>query len=160
MPRPLHIVLIFFLPFLAFAGEISDFDIATYSLTGKNGQSSGMLMRLSRTNGKWVMQGKEKESIAPWKDISCDTICEYRVSTNSEQEAYLASFPENMSSQFDIACIQNIANAFCRLTKKNDASKGGYALIALVTGKPIPMSLQRLTRPYPSNQVANTDTMR
>jgi hypothetical protein len=160
MFKALFITLAILAPFFAFAGEISDFDIATYSLTGKDGQPSGMQMRLSRPNGKWVMEGKEKESTAPWKNISCDKGCEYRVSTNSEQETYLTSFPGDMPKQFDISCIQNMANAFCRLTKKNDTSKGGYALIALVTGKPIPMSLQRLTRPYPSNPAVNTDAAR
>jgi TonB family protein len=152
MPKLLIITLAFLAPFMAFAGEISDIDIATYSLTGKDGQPIGMQMRLSRSNGKWVMEGKKKEPAAPWKNLSCDTGCEYRTSTNLEQEAYLKSFPGDMSSQFEIACIQNMASAFCRITKKNDATKGGYALIALVTGKPVPISLQRLTSPLTSNE--------
>lgn len=149
MLKLLFIALALLAPFSVFAGEISDFDIATYSLTGKDGQPSGMQMRLSRIDGKWVMEGKGKEPTDSWKNIICDSGCEYRVSTNLEQEAYLSSFPGDMPKQFNIACIQNMASAFCRLTKKNDASKGSYALIALVTGKPVPMSLQRLTRPYP-----------
>lgn len=151
MPKLLFVAFVFLAPFFAFAGEISDFDIATYSLTGKDGQPSGMQMRLTKTNGKWVMEGKEKGTLAPWKNISCDTGCEYRASTNAELKTYLLSFPGDMQTRFDISCIQNMANAFCRLTKKDDPSKGGYSLIALVTGKPMPMSLQRLTRPYPSN---------
>lgn len=147
MPKLLLTALALLVPVLVWGGEISDFDIATYSLIGKNGQPSGMQMRLSRPDGNWVMEGKEP--MAAWKSISCDTGCEYRVSTDSEQAAYLASFPGEMPRQFDIACIQNMVNAFCRLTKNGDATKGGYALIALVTGKPIPMSLQRLTKPYP-----------
>jgi len=139
-----------FLSITTYAGEISDFDIATYSLTGKNGQPSGMLMRLTKVNNKWVMEGKENGSNAPWKNISCDKGCEYRASTKVEKDTYLSLFPNNMQKRFDISCIQNVANAFCRLTKKNDSSKGGYALIALVTKKPVPMSLRRLTRPYSS----------
>ena len=145
MTKLLLIAIVFLTPLSALAGEISDFDIATYSLTGKNGQPSGMQMRLSRINGKWVMEGKDKGM--PWKNISCDTGCEYRASTITERETYLASFPADMPKQFDISCIQNIASAFCRLTKKDDPSKGGYAFIALVTGKPVPMSLQRLASP-------------
>ena len=156
MLRLLLVAVALLSPFFAFAGEISDLDIATYSLTGRDGQPSGMQMRLSRPDGKWVMEGKNAPS-SPWKNISCDGGCEYRESIISEQEAYLASFPSDMQKHFDIACIQNMANAFCRLTKKNDASKGGYALIALVTGEPVPMSLQRLTRPYSSNPAVNPD---
>lgn len=159
MSRLLLIALVLLAPTFASAGEISDFDIATYSLTGKDGQPGRMQMRVSRPNGKWVMEGKN-EPAAPWKNISCDTGCEYKASTNAEQEAYLASFPGDMPRQFDIACIQNMANAFCRLTKKDDASRGGYALIALVTGKPIPMSLQRLTTPYPANPAVHSGAAR
>src|SRR5678810_122493 len=151
MSKLLLIAVVCLTPLSALAGEISDFDIGTYSLTGRDGQPSGMQMRLSKTNGKWVMEGKEKEALAPWKNISCDTGCEYRAATKAEHEAYLSSFPADMPRQFDIACIQNMANAFCRITKKDDPSIGGYALIALVTGKPVPMSMQRLTMPYPSN---------
>lgn len=160
MSKLLPVLLILLSPLSVFAGEISDSDIGTYSLTGRDGQPSGMQMRLSRSKGMWVMEGKSDEPMAPWKNISCDAGCEYRASTNSEQEAYLSSFPGDMPKQFDIACIQNMVNAFCRLTKKNDPSKGGYALIALVTGKPVPMSLQRLTRPYPSNPAVNSEAAR
>jgi len=109
-----------------------------------------MLMKLSKVNNKWIMEGKEKGPNAAWKNISCDSGCEYRRSTKIEHDIYLSLFSENIQKRFDISCIQNIANAFCRLTKKNDSSKGGYTLIALVTKKPVPMSLRRLTRPYPS----------
>ena len=132
----------------ALATEISDIDIGTYELAGKNNQPSNMQMRLSRSNDKWVMEGKQGS--APWKNISCDHGCDYRDSSLAEMATYLSAFPHNMQSQFDIACIQNVANAFCRLTKKGDPSKGGYALIALVTGKPVPLTLKRITRPYHS----------
>jgi hypothetical protein len=106
------------------------------------------------------MEGKEKELQTPWKDISCDNGCEYRASMNAEREAYLASFPGDIPKQFDISCIQNMANAFCRLTKKDDPSKGGYVLIALVTGKPVAIILQRITSPDPSNLAVTTDAAR
>lgn len=157
MPKFILIAISLLYSAMTFAGEISDFDIATYALTDKDGKSVGMQMRLSKSNGKWLMEGKNKDSADAWKNISCDTGCEYRASTVSEQAAYLAVFPGDIPKQFNIECIQNIASAFCRLTNKNDASKGSYALIALVTGKPVPMSLQRLTRPYPSNALINPD---
>ena len=149
MRKLLLVSLVQLASFSVLAGEISDMDIATYSLTGKDGKPTGTQMRLSKPDGKWLMEGKQAPS-APWKNVSCDKGCEYRTSLISEQGAYLASFPVDMQKQFDIACIQNVANAFCRLTNKSDASKGGYALIALVSGKPVPMSLQRITAPYPS----------
>lgn len=118
-----------------------------------------MQMRLSRSEGKWIMEGKNGTA-APWKNISCETGCGYRASTSAEQETYLTSFPGEMSKQFDIACIQNMASAFCRLTKKDDASKTHYAFVALVMGKPIPMSLQRLTAPESSNPAVSPEAAR
>ena len=126
------------------AAEIGAADAATYALTGKDGQPTGMQVRLWKNGEKWVMEGKEGES--HWKNISCDRGCDYRPSTIEERNAYLASFPNEMQDRFDLACIQNVASAFCRLTAKDNPSKGGYALIALVTGRPVPMSLQRITR--------------
>jgi hypothetical protein len=159
MFRPLLAVISLLAPLIALASsDISDFDVATYVLTRQDGSPTGMQMRLAKVNDKWFMEGKNGS--APWKNISCDKGCEYRASTNSERETFLAALPTGMQKQFDIACIQNSANAFCRLTKKDSPSKGGYAFVALVTGKPVPMTLQRLTRPYPSNPAVNSDAAR
>jgi hypothetical protein len=122
--------------------QISSFDIATYVLTNKDGQPTKMQIRLSQNQGAWVMEGREVP--APWKIISCDTGCEYRASIHEEEDKYLSYFPKSIQNTFSIACIQNMAQAFCRVSKKDNLSQGGYALIALVTGTPIPISLQRL----------------
>jgi hypothetical protein len=135
-------VFIIFMSSFAVASEISEFDVAAYALIGKNGQPTNMQMRLSKSKGTWVMEGREAPG--EWKSLSCDKGCEYRTSTKHEEDMYLAAFPKSMHEKFDIACIQNMASAFCRLTKKDDPEKGGYALIALVTGKPMPIQLQRL----------------
>ena len=156
MSKLLLIAVALLAPLSALAGEISDFDIATYELTGKDRQSRDMQIRLSKTNGKWVMEGREGS--ASWKNINCESGCNYRASSTAERAAYLAVFSGEMQNRFDIACIQNLANAFCRLTKKDDSLKGGYALVALVTGRPVPLSLRRLTKPY--HPAVNTDAAR
>jgi hypothetical protein len=137
-------------PAFVAASEISDFDIGTYALTKSDGSPAGMEMRLSRSKGNWMMEGRETASTESWKSISCASGCEYRLTSIPERDLYLATFPAEMQKQFDMSCIQNIANAFCRLTTKNDPSKGGYVLVALVTGKPNAISLKRLTSPYPA----------
>ncbi|MEO7886521.1 hypothetical protein [Polaromonas sp.] len=124
------------------AAEIGEPDMATYAISGKDGQPSRMQIRLSRKPDKWLMEGKEGD--APWKSISCDRACEYRTSTENETTSYLGAFPAEMQGQFDMACIQNVANAFCRVTRKDNPSIGGYAFVALVTGTPIPMTLIRV----------------
>jgi hypothetical protein len=88
------------------------------------------------------MEGREVP--AAWKIISCDTGCEYRASKYEEEDKYLSYFPKSIQNTSSIACIQNMAQAFCRVAKKDNPRQGGYALIGLVTGTPIPISLQRL----------------
>jgi hypothetical protein len=135
-------VVVYLVSLPCLAVEIGEPDTATYALSGKDGQPSKMLIRLSRQPDKWVMEGKEGD--APWKSISCDRGCDYRGSTANETTSYLGVFPAEMQGQFDMACIQNIANAFCRLTRKDNPSLGGYVFVALVTGTPIPMTLIRV----------------
>jgi hypothetical protein len=145
------VFLIFLFPIFVAASEISDIDVGTYAMTKYDGQLAGMEMRLSRPRGKWMMEGRETASGESWKSISCDSGCEYRVTSRSELDVYLATFPAEMQKQFQMSCIQNIANAFCRLWNKTDATKGGYVLVALVSGKPTAISLKRLTSPSSSH---------
>ncbi|GAB7549679.1 hypothetical protein CS8_093910 [Cupriavidus sp. 8B] len=124
---------------IASAGGLSDSDVGTYEYLGQNHAPSGVLYRLSRSSGKWVASGKlpGKE----WKDISCDPGCEYRNSTTKEIQSY---FPSDWLANADIACIQNIAQAFCRFSPIKDPGKVGHMVIALVTGKPAPVMVRRV----------------
>ena len=125
--------------------EISDLDAAIYELVRPSGQPTGMQVRLMHADGSWTVQGKEGE--ASWKSIGCDNQCDYRASTRAERRKFLSTFPTEIRKHFKIACIQNSTSAFCRLSRKDDPSRGGYALIALVTGRPVPLSLRRVARP-------------
>lgn len=142
--RQLRLAALFLLcPLLANAAEpISDRDVGTYEITRADGQSTAMQMRLSKAGGGWLMEGRKGEE--PWKDISCGEACALRTSADAETAAFLAAFPAGMQQDMDIACIQNTASAFCRLTRKSDPKKAWYAMVALVTGKPIPVPLRRL----------------
>lgn len=119
--------------------ELSDVDTGTYEMLRADGSPSGSLYRLSRSGNKWVVNGKLPGK--DWKDISCDPGCEYRNSSKREIQSY---FPPDWRENNEIACIQNVAQAFCRFTPVNDSSKRGYIFFALVTGKPIPVRTRRL----------------
>ena len=126
------------------ANPISELDFGTYELGRVDRQLTGMQMRLSKANGTWLMEGREGGS---WENISCDRGCDYRLSTTKESAMYLNSFPVEVQTQFNIACIQNVANAFCRLNQKTESSKGFYALVTLVAGRPIPILLKKIAKP-------------
>lgn len=134
----LFVALILISPF-ANAGEIIETDKGTYVLLGRDRAPTDMFYRLSKNGEKWVMDGKEPSG--SWKNISCDQGCDYRKTTDGEIKTY---FPADWIANADIACIQNIAQAFCRYNPKDDLTKAGYVVIALVSGKPIPMFLKRV----------------
>lgn len=137
-------LMVLFTPIAAAATGIDASDVAAYAIDGKDDKPSATQIRLSRDAGRWVVEGKE--GAAPWKNISCDRGCEYRTSTSGETSSYLAALPTAMAPRFDMGCIQNNANAFCKLARKGDPAIGGYLFIALVSGKPVSMSLTRLIR--------------
>lgn len=122
------------------AGEISKQDAGTYVVLDQKRAPTGMFYRLSKDNEKWVAEGRKPG--ADWINISCDSGCEYRASTEPEIQSY---FPADWRANTRISCIQNMAQAFCRYTAKEDKMKGGYVMIALVTGRPIPIFLRRVS---------------
>lgn len=121
------------------AEPLNDSDTGTYVILDKNRSPTEMFYRLSQKDGKWVMDGKKPGD--GWANISCDTGCEYRDSSEIEMQKYFA--PE-WFAKTDISCIQNIAQVFCRLSPKGDSTKRGYMVIALVTGRPIPIFIRRV----------------
>lgn len=123
----------------ATAVDISDFDLGTYVVLGKDRAPVDMFYRLSRSGGQWIMEGKQPGG--SWQNISCDRGCDYRKSTEVEIASF---FPREVTSTADIACIQNIAQAFCRYTPKGDETKVANVVFALVTGKPIPLFIRRV----------------
>lgn len=136
---PLFLFALILISPFAIAGDIAESDNGTYVLLGRDRAPTDMFYRLSKIGDKWVMDGKEPGGT--WKNISCDKGCDYRKTTDGEIKTY---FPADWIANADIVCIQNIAQAFCRYNPRGDLSKVGYVVIALVTGKPIPMFLKRV----------------
>ncbi|WP_028103468.1 hypothetical protein [Pseudoduganella violaceinigra] len=131
------------LPLFACAGTpIGSSDTGTFEVMGRDGNPTGMFYRLSQSGGTWKMEGKESASV-DWHDISCSKGCAYSEVSESEAGAYL---PAAMRAEYDIACIKNVAQAFCRYSMKTNSKQGGFAVMALVTGEPIFISVKRRSR--------------
>lgn len=124
---------------LAWAAVLSDVDAGTYEWLKEDRTPTGVLYRFNRSGDKWVVFAKSPGE--DWKNMSCDPGCEYRNSTDKEIRTY---FPPSFREQYELACIQNIAHAFCRFVPFNDRRSRGYIFIALVTGKPFPIRIRRL----------------
>ena len=127
---------------VASAARVSDADAGTYEWLGPNQAPAGVFFKLSRSGDKWVAVGKLPHK--DWAAISCGTGCGYVDSTDEQIQGF---FTSRVLASTDIACIQNIAQAFCRLQLKSAPERVGHVMIALVTGRPIPVLLRRVGAP-------------
>jgi hypothetical protein len=118
---------------------ISSKDAGTYVVLGKDRKPSKLFYRLSLDGYAWKMEGKKASG--GWENISCTQGCQYKPTPSQDAASFL---PIAMRQSYDMACIQNIAQAFCRYSLKSNASQGGYVVVALVTGKPTPILVQRV----------------
>lgn len=125
--------------FPAMAGGLTAGDAGTYVLLDRHHRPVDMFFRLYRQDGKWFMDGKKPG--AAWSSISCAVGCEYRDSNAAEIKRY---FPAGWRAHTNISCIQNIAEAFCHYTLKKDLERGGYVMITLVSGHPVPLFVRRV----------------
>lgn len=139
MKKAFFLLGVAFLSLSAMAGELSEQDAGTYVILDQKRAPTDMFYRLSKVSGKWVAEGKKPGE--NWANISCDSGCEYRASTESEIQSY---FPPDWRANTQISCIQNMAQAFCSYTAKEDQTKRGYVMIALVSGRPVPLFLRRV----------------
>ena len=88
------------------------------------------------------MEGRAVPDV--WKNISCDAGCEYRKSRNEEIDLYKSLLSKQIPGKLRVLCIQNIAQAFCRVMKVDDDKRAMYMIVALVTKQPVLMGLKRL----------------
>jgi hypothetical protein len=139
MKKLLVFATIAFSAIAAAAGPISTYDTGTFVILGKDRAPTNMFYRLSQNKNNWRMEGKEPGGT--WKDISCDRGCGYKATSPAEAASYL---PAAMSEKYDIVCIKNVAQAFCRYTLTSEPKQGGYVVVALVTGRPTPILVQRV----------------
>jgi len=131
------------LPLYSIAGELPEGLVGTYAVLDKNRVPNGFYYRLSKVEGKWVMEGK-RPTAPGWENISCEVGCEYRQLSDAEARSL---FPPDWQTNMEFSCIRNMAQAFCRYNAANDQTKDGYIVVALVTGRPTPIFIRREVAP-------------
>lgn len=124
------------------AGELPEKATGTYAVLDKNRVPNGFYYRLSKADGKWVMEGKKPT--AEWENISCEVGCEYRQLSALEARSL---FPKHLQTNMEFSCIKNVAQAFCRYNAADDQTKEGYVVVALVRERPIPIFVRRVPKP-------------
>ena len=128
-------------PLPAFA-QLTARDTGSFVVLDRDFKPTELQYRLSRKGAKWVMEGKKPG--APWELVSCQRGCDYRDSTRKEVATY---FPPEWSGKMDFACIQSVAQAFCRGVEKADPAKSVYFVVALASEQPFPLFLRRTGPP-------------
>ena len=119
--------------------QLTPADTGTFVVLDRDFKPTELQYRLSRKGAQWVMEGRKPG--APWERIACARGCDYRDSTKKEVAAY---FPPEWSAKMDFACIQNVAQAFCRGRDRADAAKTVFFVVALAAEQPMPLFLRRL----------------
>lgn len=127
--------------FPAFA-QLTARDTGTFVVLDRDFKPTELQYRLARKGAKWLMEGRKPG--ASWETVSCARGCDYRDSTKKEVAAY---FPPEWSGKMDFACIQNVAQAFCRGRDKADAAKAVFFVVALAAEQPMPLFLRRVGPP-------------
>jgi len=139
----------------AVAADISESDTGTYFSKGRDGTARYFVLEM--VGGKWVW--KDKDPAGPIAKVACLSDCEYRVTTDAENQKL---FPTEQRQFQDMACIKNISFAFCRLSQKQlppcgpsaptpclvrqapTAAKPSYVMFALFAGKPALIPIWRV----------------
>jgi hypothetical protein len=112
-------------------------DAGVYGLIHKDGHLTDKRYRLTKRPDRWVMEDKLPDG--SWEDFTCEKDCLLRDSTESDIASWMGRIPEGAS----VACVHNTAFALCRFMRAGSEERR-YRLIALITGTPIPLWLQRL----------------
>lgn len=121
------------------ADKLTDEDIGAYVVLDQHFRATDVYYRLSRSEAKWQLEGKQFGG--GWMQITCQLDCDYQVASAEEIQQY---FPEEWHTQTRIACIRNRLQAFCRYTVKQEPDKGGYLVISLAMGQPVPLFLRKV----------------
>lgn len=119
--------------------EIGPSDNGSYVFLNKQGAPTEMFMRLSRGDDKWIVEIKKPGG--QWQNTICEQGCDYSKSSAQDIQRY---FPADWRANTEIACIQNMAQAFCRYKDKVAPFRSAYVVIALATSRPIPMFIRRV----------------
>jgi hypothetical protein len=138
-PAVIPLVLVSLAPVIAHG--LDQTDVGVYGLIHRDGHLTEDRYRLLKGEGRW-----EIEAITPggeWENITCEVDCQLSASSDADVEFFMgAKPPPGMSA----TCVHNKAFAFCRV-EETVSGRRHYRLIALITGDPIHMKLQRMEDP-------------
>ena len=123
---------------LASALELSQADAGVYVVLDQNRQPTSLRYRFVNDAGSWRAEGRDGDGA--WRSISCEGDCQYKTVEGALALTYL---PPAMRQSYTIACVKNVAQAFCKYVDKENPSQGGYVVIALVANPPRPILVRR-----------------
>lgn len=109
-----------------------------YAIIHRDGNVTQKIFRVRYAGTAWHLEDKKADGT--WQDVTCEEDCVLEESTSAEVETFLGPVPKGTAAE----CVNNKAFAFCRMSRANRTGESNHILVALVTGKPIPIRLARL----------------
>ncbi len=136
------IICIFYVCFFSSvqAAGLQDSDSGTFVFLDKEKNPTDTYYRLSKSAGKWVLEGKNSKK-PEWENITSHECCKLHDSKLEDIRKY---FTSDWFEKFDITCVENKGNAICHLTLKNNPQKGIYAVVMLEDKSYLSMRLARV----------------
>ena len=116
-------------------------DQGEYQIVRVDGTLGTMQMKLFRQGKQWMMDGRQLPE-KQWSEV-CRATGECKLVDADAQD--MATWKKTLPAQLQswrLDCIKNVAMAFCRA--QNQEKERVYVMVALVSGTPQPIMLQRL----------------
>lgn len=124
------------------AAGLDKFDQGDYVLLNMQQEPTPMQMRFVLQGRQWMMDGKEGNG--SWQPVCrADGQCRLQASSTADMKKWRQRLPQEVRN-FPLACINNVALAFCRSSKPDNPDMRLYWWIPLVGGQDVALGLNRL----------------
>jgi hypothetical protein len=124
----------------AAASALDSSDVGTYAVVHRDGHVTNFTFFVSSSKGSWDVEQQNPDG--SWNNVTCEHDCLLRESTSQDIKRF---FPSSTLAHLSPSCVNNTAFAFCNYTAQASSQEKGYIFIALVTPKPTPMRLKKLS---------------
>ncbi len=126
----------------ALAHNLDKHDAGEYVLLNTQQQATPTMMRFSQKGKQWVMDGKQGRT--DWQPVCRgDGECKLKPSSAAQVRQWQKLLPSSFQTA-PMSCIQNIAFAFCRVSKPDNPDMRLYWWFAWQDGQTYALGLNRL----------------
>lgn len=142
MKRLTMLLALFALNAAAMAQGLDRNDAGEYVLLNTKQEPTAMQMRFYQNGTQWVMDSRDGNG--NWQAVCRgDGVCRLKVSSAAKMQEWRQFLPNEIKTM-PMACINNIAFAFCRVSKPDNPNQRLYWWFAWRNGQTHALGLNRL----------------